>query len=98
MLDTLGNPSALTPKQLIAVANGGTAEWLMAHKTRRSIPHRLERCGYSQVRNKDAKDGYWLVDGTRQPVYAKSASSEHDRHKAAIALTVKLNSQRGNTA
>ena len=51
----------------------------MAHKTRRSIPHRLERCGYSQVRNKDAKDGYWLIDGIRQPVYAKSASSEHDR-------------------
>ena len=98
VLDALGNPNAVTPKQLIAVANGGTADWLMAHKTRRSIPHRLERCGYSQVRNKDAKDGYWLIDGTRQPVYAKSASSEHDRHKAAIALTVKLNSQRGNTA
>ena len=81
VLDALGCPDAVTPKQLIAAATGATAEWLTAHKSRRSIPHRLERCGYSQVRNKDAKDGYWLIDGTRQPVYAKTTLSEHERYK-----------------
>jgi hypothetical protein len=90
VLDALGNPDAVTPKRLIAAATGGTVEWLTAHKTRRPIPHRLERCGYSQARNKDAKDGYWLIDGTRQPVYAKSTLSEHERYKGAAALADKL--------
>jgi hypothetical protein len=89
VLDALGCPDAVTPKQLIAAATGATAEWLTAHRSRRSIPLRLERCGYSQVRNKDAKDGYWLIDGTRQPVYAKTLS-EHERYKVTVALADKL--------
>jgi hypothetical protein len=90
VLDALGCPDAVTPKQLIAAATGATAEWLTAHRSRRSIPLRLERCGYSQVRNKDAKDGYWLIDGTRQPVYAKTTLSEHERYKVTVALADKL--------
>jgi hypothetical protein len=86
VLDVLGNPDAVTPKQLIAAATGTTVEWLMAHKTRRSIPHRLERCGYCQVRNKDAKDGYWRIEGSRQPIYAKIALSENERYQAANKL------------
>jgi len=89
VLDALGNPDAVTPKQLIAAATGATAEWLMAHKSRRSIPHRLERCKYSHVPNKDAKDGYWLINGPRQPVYAKSTLSEHERYTAATTLADK---------
>jgi hypothetical protein len=86
VIDALGNPNALTPKQLVAVATGAAADWLMVPRSRRSIPHRLERCGYSQARNQDAKDGYWVIDGTRQPIYAKTDLSEKERYEAATAL------------
>jgi hypothetical protein len=81
VLDALKNPKAVTPKQLIAAATDTAADWLMAPRSRRSIPHRLDRCGYSQVRNKDAKDGYWV-----QPIYAKTNLSENERYKAPVKL------------
>jgi hypothetical protein len=56
-------------------------------KNRRAIPHRLEKCGYVPVRNDDAKDGLWKVDGTRQVIYAKSALTTGERLKAARELT-----------
>jgi Family of unknown function (DUF5906) len=73
VVDALGNPDALTLKQLIAAATGETAEWLMDRKNRRSIPHRLERCGYVSVRNPNAKDGIWKIKGERQVIYAKAS-------------------------
>ena len=71
VIDALGNPDALTPKQLIAAASGEAAEWLTDRKNRRALPHRLERCGYISVQNNMSKDGYWVIKGTRQPVYAR---------------------------
>ena len=79
VIDAMGNPDALTPNQLTAKATGGTAEWLVETKNRRALPHRLERCGYIPVRNPDAQDGYWIIKGTRQPIYAKGTLSIHDR-------------------
>jgi hypothetical protein len=88
VIDALGNPKALTPKQLIAKAKGETLEWLMDRRNRRALPHRLERCGYVSVRNPDAaSDGRWKIDDTRQPIYAKSTLSVGDRIKAAGELT-----------
>ena len=86
MIDALGNPAALHLKLLIATATGDIAEWLMNRKNRRAIPHRLERCGYVSVRNPDAKDGYWVIDSTRQPIYAKNTLSVNDRLAAATKL------------
>jgi Family of unknown function (DUF5906) len=86
VIDALGNPDALTPAQLIAKAPGATAEWLMERKNRRAIPHRLESCGYVSVRNDVAKDGYWRIDGARQPVYARSSLPIKDRLRAASKL------------
>jgi hypothetical protein len=57
--------------------------WLRDRKNRRVIPHRLEKCGYVQVRNDTAKDGLWKVNGTRQVIYGKSALPARDRVKAA---------------
>jgi hypothetical protein len=57
---------------------------------RRSVPHRLERCGYSPVRNHTATDGYWLINGTRQPIYAKTTLMGEDRLRAAMELIEKL--------
>jgi hypothetical protein len=87
VIDKLGSPDALTVKQLIAVAPGNTAEWLMDPKSRRSIPHRLERCGYTSVNNEEAKDGYWRVANTRQRIFAKQELPA-DARRAAVSRLV----------
>jgi hypothetical protein len=52
---------------------------------RRVIPHRLEGCGYVPVRNDAADSGLWVINRTRQVVYAKATLSIRDRLKAAKA-------------
>jgi hypothetical protein len=47
------------------------------------IPHRFEQCGYSPVRNDDAKDGLWKLNGARQVIYALASRSFHERLAAA---------------
>jgi len=87
VLDALGNPNVVTVGQLASAAKGETMEWLADRRHRKSIPHRLDRCGYVQVRNPDAKtDGYWHIAGRRQPVYGRSNLSAAERIKAAQAL------------
>ena len=83
VIDNLGNPDVLTVKQLIAVATGSFADWLMERKSRRAIPHRLEDCGYVSVRNTDAKDGLWNLKGERQVIYVKASLSPAEAIKAA---------------
>jgi hypothetical protein len=80
-------PDALTPKMIVAAATGTAAEWLTERKSRRALPHRLERRGYICVRNPDAKDGYWVVDKERQPIYAKSTLTVQGRFEAAKKLS-----------
>jgi len=87
VIDTMKQPDALTPKQLLASATGAAAEWLMERRNRRALPHRLERCGYVSVRNPDATDGYWVINSSRQPVYAKASLSQQDQLRAAKRLT-----------
>jgi hypothetical protein len=83
VIDALGNPDAMTVKQLMAAATGPAAEWLLDRRYRRALPHRLERCGYVSVDNPDAKDGVWKIMGVRQVMYAKVSLSLHDRLTAA---------------
>jgi hypothetical protein len=47
----------VTLAEIITAANYELTEWLKERKNRRAIPHRLERCGYTPVRNNDATDG-----------------------------------------
>ena len=84
VIDAIGNPDALTLKQLIAAAMGGIADWLMDRKNRRAIPHRLERCGYVSVRG--PCDGQWKIGGERQTIYAKQTLSPQAREEAAKKL------------
>jgi Family of unknown function (DUF5906) len=86
VLDTLKNPDAVTLPQLIAAASGGAAEWLMDPRQRRTIPHRLERCGYVAVRNPNAKDGVWKLRGIRQRIYAKASLPLQEQIVAAVEL------------
>jgi hypothetical protein len=82
-IDELGEPNALTLAQLKAVAGVDFGSWLGDRKNRRIIPHRMEECGYVPVRNPDAKDGLWKIQGKRQTVYAKASLSRGEQLKAA---------------
>lgn len=74
LLDTLGNPRTVTIEMLVEAARtaGETelADLLSNRKTRRSIPHKMERAGFEPVRNPDAADGLFKIDGRRRVVYA----------------------------
>jgi hypothetical protein len=81
-IQKLGNPKAFTLDDLRAHAIGELEGWLNDRRNRRIIPHRLELCGYVPVRNSSTKDGYWIVDGIRQPIYARASLAPEDRLKA----------------
>ena len=85
-LDRLGNPDAVTLKQIEASADADLALWLRDRRNCRAMPHRLEECGYVAARNSNAKDGLWKIQGARQAVYAKQALSPQERAAAAAAL------------
>jgi hypothetical protein len=87
VLEALGNPNAITLEQLQVKATGAASEWLLDRRNRRSIPHRLERCGYVSVRNPNStSDGRWKVQGKNVVIYAKLSLSPCDRMTAARAL------------
>jgi hypothetical protein len=87
LLETLGNPDAVTPASLVDAASAEMAEWLLDRRNRRALPHRLERCGYVLVRNPHSTtDGRWKVRKKNQVVYAKANLSERDRITAANKL------------
>lgn len=55
-------------------------------KNRRAMPHRLDRVGYVPVRNPDATDGLFKIDGKRQAVYALRLLSLAEQVRAARAV------------
>jgi hypothetical protein len=85
-LDRMGNPDAVTLAEIVTMASAEFALWINDRKNRRVIPHRLERCGYTPVRNDAAKDGLWKIDGRRQAVYGRNTLTVRDRLKAASGL------------
>jgi hypothetical protein len=86
VLDALGNPDVVTRDQLIAKANGEITDWLMNRRNWRSIPHRMERCGYVSLRNPSAEDGLWRVQDKRQAIYAKASLDQRAQMAAADKL------------
>jgi hypothetical protein len=88
-LDRMRGGNAITLLDIMNHATGDFGVWIRDRKNRRAIPHRLEKCGYVPVRNEAAKDGLWVIKGTRQVVYAKSELSVPDRFKAASAIAHK---------
>jgi hypothetical protein len=88
VIDDLGRPAAFTFAILKSKAFGTPIyDWLDDRKNRRAIPHRLESCEYTPVRNDAAKDGLWKIQGARQVVYARQDLSIRDRINAAQKLT-----------
>jgi hypothetical protein len=75
-----------TISRVMQAAQGDLYEWLSDRKNRRGIPHRLERCGYVQVRNDIAKDRLWVIGGRRQAVYGRLDVPLSERIRAAGGL------------
>jgi hypothetical protein len=86
VLDRLQNPDAVTIQQISNEATGEFGIWIAERKNRRAIPHRMEKCGYVKVRNSSVKDGLWVINGSRQVIYAKSELSISDRDIAVGIL------------
>lgn len=90
MLDKMERPDAVTIKIITDNASGTFQDWLNERSSRRVIPHRLEKCGYVQVRKPNAQDGLWVINGARQVVYARSEISAADKLKAARDLARRI--------
>jgi hypothetical protein len=86
VLDEMHNPDAVTLVQIKHAAVGEFLEWLQDRKNRRVIPHRMERCGYTPVRNDNAQDRLWKINNARQVIYAKSELSFQGQLRAANRL------------
>jgi Bifunctional DNA primase/polymerase, N-terminal/Family of unknown function (DUF5906) len=86
ILDTIGNPDAVTISRIASAAENDFSDWLRDRKNRRVIPHRLEKVGYVPVRSEYADDGLWILNGKRQVIYAKNKLSISDRLRMAKAL------------
>ncbi len=86
VLDALGNPKVLTLARIQAEATGPFRDWITDRKNSRLIPHRLDECGYTAVRNDGPKDGLWVLNHKRQVIYARKELSIRDRIEGAKRL------------
>jgi len=79
-------PDATTLAKVQAQATGAFLAWIIDRRNRRQIPYRFEQCGYVPVRNDAATSGLWVINGTRQVIYAKASLPLRDQLKAAREL------------
>jgi hypothetical protein len=86
-IDALKRPDALIIAEL--VAHDVDLAWMIEPKTRRSIPHRLSRCGYVSCEAEQNR-GRWLINGRRHTIYTKRELDPDAQRKAAIELVRKL--------
>lgn len=91
-LDENGNKRPVVTLEMLAGAAmmaGDTAlhNTLTDPKSRRRIPHMLERAGYVAVRNPYAKDGLWAISKKRMSIYADSSMSFPARIRKAQDFT-----------
>jgi hypothetical protein len=97
VLDELGQPDICTLLSIVATQCGATLEWLLDRRRRRSIPYRLERCGYVAVRNPKADDGLWRINKRRQTLYAKASLKLEEQLKAAYDYVLRQTKTTGNS-
>lgn len=86
--DAQWHPAVFILQSLIERAGGNVElrEWLQNPGNRNTIPYRLERCGYTRVRNPDHGEGRWKIDGKFQNVYGNKALAIGELLKEARAL------------
>ena len=77
-------PTVVTVARIVAATSQSDfIDYLKDRRNSRKIPHRFEACGYTPVRNPDADDGLWAINGRRQVIYARSNLTIRDRIAAA---------------
>jgi hypothetical protein len=87
VLEELKLPGAVTIEQIVAAAKmSPIGTWLRDRKNARSIPHKLERCGYIALRNDSSKDGRWKVGGKNMAIYVRKVLSGQAQYAAAAKL------------
>jgi hypothetical protein len=72
---------AVTLLDVVAVAPG--LDWLLERKSRRTLPHRFERCNYVSCHNPDREDGRWAISGKQQIIYVQTRMTLADQLAAA---------------
>jgi hypothetical protein len=85
-LKILGYPDVITIDDVYFVSDSRFRDWLGDRRNSRQIPHRLDDCGYTKIRNRNAKDGYFKVGLKRCAVYAKKGLPAGAAQAAAEAL------------
>jgi hypothetical protein len=90
VLDLLEKPKAVTLDQIRGRASGEFSQWLHERRNRRTIPYRLEQCGYAACRNDAAKDGLWVISKQRQVIYTQKGLTVAESLAAAAALRARL--------
>lgn len=85
-LEKLGWPPAVTLTDVRAGSDLAFTEWLSDRRNSRKIPHKMEECGYRNVRNPNARSGRWKVGGKDMNIYAKRELTTRDALQAAEAL------------
>lgn len=92
VIEELGHPDSLTLRDITAVLDGrdGIDQGDLRHaisdgRGKRQVPFLMERAGYVQARNPDAKDHLWRVSGQRQAIYCRKALDTKAQISAARA-------------
>jgi hypothetical protein len=92
VLNQLGRPEVVTVARIVQASASGHSrdlyEWLSDRKNRRSIPHRLDDCGYLPVLNVTRKDNRWVINKKEQAIYGRRDVTPAARFKAADAFKV----------
>jgi hypothetical protein len=97
VLDELEQPHICSLLAILASPRGAALEWLLDRRHRRSIPHRMERCGYIALRNPQTEDGLWRIGGRRQTLYVKTSLPPEQRLRAARDYVLRMEKAAGNS-
>ena len=95
---------AVTLSQLVDVVAGWGSdhtqlyEFLTDRRQRRTIPHRMEQCGYVPVRNTTSRDGAWSLRGKRQIMYGRRDLNLRDQLQAVADLVRRIESSPADRA
>jgi hypothetical protein len=76
-------PDATTLRAIAHKAERSFADWLRDRKNSRSIPHKMDECGYRPVRNPNSQQGRWKVNGRDVAIYVRKQLSVRDAIAAA---------------
>jgi hypothetical protein len=82
-LEKLQRPDAVTLAAIATAAEPSFGEWLRDRRNSRTVPHKMDECGYKPVRNPGSKAGRWKVEGRDAVIYARKELAARDAIVAA---------------